>query len=91
MNFRNREMMMSKFGAKSGDFAQRGGLNLVTVIRNAKIERDIKTIFDFENLLSAWGLYQETDAFKDLEKNPVEGFLEFKNDMDKIKIRFNEK
>ena len=24
MNIRNREMMMSKFGAKSGDFAQRG-------------------------------------------------------------------
>ena len=59
--------------------------------RNAKKAKDIKTIFDFENLLTAWGFYQETDGYKDLEKNPVEGFSAFKDDMDKIKVIYNEK
>lgn len=69
----------------------RGSKDLSLVIKQAKIEKDIKTIFDFENLLTAWGLYQETEGYKDLVKNPVEGFADFKNDMDKIKVIYNEK
>ena len=42
-------------------------------------------------LAPARGLYQETEGYKDLVKNPVEGFADFKNDMDKIKIRYYEK
>ena len=71
--------------------ASEGSKDLSLVIKQAKIEKDIKTIFDFENLLTAWGFYQETDGYKDLEKNPVEGFSAFKDDMDKIKIIYNEK
>lgn len=68
-----------------------GGKDLVIIISTAKKVKDIKTIFDFENLLAAWGFYQETDGYKDLVENPVEGFVAFKDDMDKIKVVYNEK
>lgn len=77
MNFGNIVIMMSKL-AQSQETLRSG-------------VKDIKTIFDFENLLAAWGFYQETDGYKDLVKNPVEGFVAFKDDMDKIKVVYNEK
>ena len=65
----------------------RGGLGFYKAYQ----ENKLKALVDFENLLTAWGLYQETEGYKDLVKNPVEGFADFKNDMDKIKIRYYEK
>lgn len=56
---------------------------------NAYQENKLKALVDFENLLTAWGLYQETDGYKDLVKNPVDGFNEFVSDMDKIKTQYN--